>query len=284
MAAPPSATLPPCQKGLEAFEVSQRTKLGRKPGRGSHQIEKVYGILDEGLTCTVSYLTPDGELRALPQLFGRDGDWLYLHGSSSAGMFKGLRKEAKGDKKKQELKFHAVVTVALVDGLVLARSLMHHSINYRSVVLFADTAHVLHSDEEKCRGLRAITENTVKGRWNDARQPSKEELTATGVMKIRISECSAKFRTGPPGDDKKDMSLSYWAGVVPIQTVYGEPVPDKECQKKRIPVPDYLLKQNDMISDRNLLDWVRSLIEGPDILVSLLVLIFGVIIGLQISV
>ncbi len=161
--------------------------------------------------CHVGYQADHG-LVVVPTLYGRDGDFLYLHGSPAAGMFRKVDKTA-----------DVCVTVTLVDELVLARSLFNHSINYRSVVVFG-RAEPVEDEGEIFRGLQAITENTVPGRWDEARHPNPDELRQTLVVKLSLDEASAKVRTGPPGDDPEDLALEIWAGVIPVKTVFGEPV------------------------------------------------------------
>mmetsp|Transcript_4130 Transcript_4130/g.5077 ORF Transcript_4130/g.5077 Transcript_4130/m.5077 type:complete len:302 (-) Transcript_4130:220-1125(-) len=247
MAAPP-----PCCQGtkelLVDFDETKRTKITRGKKRGTHERQKILDILAAAKVCTVSYLHNGEELRVVPQLFGVHEGWLYLHGSVSSTMFKNHRqdKQAEGQSTDAEagavVKTKMAISATLIDGLVLARAHMHNSVNYRSVVIFADTVHVITDKEEKDKGLRIITEHVLKGRWDDpdARNPNKAERDSTAVVKIKLSECSAKIRTGGPNDDKDDMKNACWAGDVPLYRVYGCPNADKTTKGRRISVPRYL--------------------------------------------
>jgi nitroimidazol reductase NimA-like FMN-containing flavoprotein (pyridoxamine 5'-phosphate oxidase superfamily) len=197
----------------EDFAPTSRTKLKRLAKRGSFEREKVYEILDEGFVCHVGFVA-DGEPFIIPTAYGRVGDELYLHGAKSNRTLKALGAGAE-----------VCVTVTLVDGLVLARSAFHHSINYRSVVIFGK-ARVVESSEEKTAALHAFTEHVVPGRWREVRPPSAEELGATLVLSLPLSEASAKIRTGPPIDDEEDYQLPVWAGVLPLRIATGEPDAD----------------------------------------------------------
>jgi nitroimidazol reductase NimA-like FMN-containing flavoprotein (pyridoxamine 5'-phosphate oxidase superfamily) len=210
----------------EEFPTTARTALRRLPKRGSFERRTVYEILDEGFVCHVGFVA-DGQPFVIPTAYGRAGDELYLHGARASRMLKAL---AEGS--------DVCVTVTLVDGLVLARSAFHHSINYRSVVVFG-RARVVESDEEKTRALQAFTEHVMPGRWDEVRWPSPQELAATLVLALPLSEASAKIRTGPPIDDEEDYQLPVWAGVLPLRTAAGWPTPDL-----RLPVetrlPEYV--------------------------------------------
>ncbi len=197
----------------EEFPRTARTRLRRLPKRGSFDRRTVYEILDEGFVCHVGFVS-DGQPFVIPTAYGRAGDELYLHGARASRMLKALGEGA-----------DVCVTVTLVDGLVLARSAFHHSINYRSVVVFG-RARVVETDEEKTRALRAFTEHVMPGRWDEVRWPTPEELAATLVLALPLAEASAKVRTGPPVDDEEDYRLPVWAGVLPLRTSAGEPEPD----------------------------------------------------------
>ena len=197
----------------EDFLPTERTTLRRLPKRGSFERETVYGILDEGFVCHVGFVV-GGQPFVIPTAYGRRGDVLYIHGARASRTQKALAAGA-----------DVCVTVTLVDGLVLARSAFHHSINYRSVVVFG-RARVVESEEEKGAALEAFTEHIVPGRWADVRWPTRQELAATTVLAIRLSEASAKVRTGPPVDDEEDYALNVWAGVLPLGVEAGAPVPD----------------------------------------------------------
>src|SRR5215831_952385 len=191
---------------------TRRSRLRRLPKRGSHDAESIHAILDAGFVAHVGFQT-DGQPFVIPTLYGRDGDKLYLHGSSASRMLREL-----------ETGVPACVTVTLVDGLVLARSAFHHSMNYRSVVAFG-TAHSIGDPANKVHALRTISEHLIAGRWNHVRGPSEKELKATAVLEFSIDEASAKVRTGPPVDDEEDYRLPVWAGIVPLQLEVKTPLP-----------------------------------------------------------
>lgn len=189
-----------------------RTKLRRKPARGSHERSVVEAIFDEAL---VSHLgvVDDGLPVVIPTLHARVGSRVYLHGSAAS---RALR-ESKGAE--------VCLTATLVDGLVLARAVMHHSANYRSAMLFGE-GRWIDDEGEKLAALEALVEKLVPGRWGDARVPTEKELRATAVLSIPLEEASAKLRSGPPQDDDADMELPVWAGVVGLRTVAAAPEPD----------------------------------------------------------
>ena len=184
------------------------------PARGSHDTELIHRILDAGFLAHVGFVQ-DGQPFVIPTLYGRAGDVLYLHGSAASRM---IRELASG--------VPACVTVTLVDGLVLARSAFHHSMNYRSVVAFG-TARLVSAAEEKTKALRTISEHLIKGRWGEVRGPNETELKATAVLEFAIEEASAKVRTGPPMDDAEDLGLDVWAGVLPLALTPAEAVADR---------------------------------------------------------
>jgi nitroimidazol reductase NimA-like FMN-containing flavoprotein (pyridoxamine 5'-phosphate oxidase superfamily) len=190
-----------------------RTKLRRLPKRGSHDREAIDAILDEALVCHLGFVH-EGRPAVVPTLHARVGDEVFVHGSSASRMLRAL---ATG--------IDACLTVTLIDGLVLARSAFHHSVNYRSVVLYG-TARPVTEPAEKERALEAFTEKLVPGRWQGVRWPSRKELKATSALALPIAEGSAKVRTGPPIDDEEDYALDAWAGVVPILTRMHDPIPD----------------------------------------------------------
>jgi nitroimidazol reductase NimA-like FMN-containing flavoprotein (pyridoxamine 5'-phosphate oxidase superfamily) len=207
------------------FPQTERTKLKRLPKRGHFDRETVYAILDEGFICHVGFAV-DGQPFVIPTGYARDGDKLYLHGSQASRM---LRNLANG--------IDACVTVTIVDGLVLARSAFHHSMNYRSVLVFG-RATLVDEREEKLAALLALSEHIVRGRWNDVREPTEEELIQTTVLCLPLEEASAKIRTGPPLDDEEDYALPIWAGVVPLKLLAGEPIKDPRLPEG-ISVPEY---------------------------------------------
>ncbi|HEV2765959.1 MAG TPA: pyridoxamine 5'-phosphate oxidase family protein [Pyrinomonadaceae bacterium] len=197
----------------ESFNPTGRSTVRRLAKRASYERETVYAILDEGFICHVGFAV-EGQPFVIPTGYARRGDVLYLHGARASRM---LRELARGAE--------VCVTVTLVDGLVLARSAFHHSINYRSVVVFG-RAELVEDLEEKSEALRALTEHIVPGRWPDVRWPSEAELKATSVLRLPLGEASAKVRTGPPVDDEEDYALDVWAGVVPLRVEAGAPEPD----------------------------------------------------------
>jgi nitroimidazol reductase NimA-like FMN-containing flavoprotein (pyridoxamine 5'-phosphate oxidase superfamily) len=209
---------------VEEFTPTGRTQLKRLPTRGSYEREVVYRILDEGLVCHVGFVA-EGEPFVIPTGYARAGDSLYVHGSAASRM---LRTLAGG--------VRVCVAVTLLDGLVLARSAFHHSMNYRSVVVFG-TASVIEDAAEKVEALRAITEHIVPGRWAEVRAPYEGELRKTLVLKLPLAEASAKVRTGPPVDDEPDYRLPVWAGEIPLRLTAAVPVPDPRLAPGCAPSP-----------------------------------------------
>ena len=209
------------------FTTTERTKLKRLPKRGHFDRETVYGILDEGFICHVGF-APEGRPVVIPTGYARVDDKLYVHGSQASRM---LRTLAEG--------VDACVTVTLIDGLVLARSAFHHSMNYRSVVIFG-RATLVEEREEKMAALLALSEHIVRGRWAEVREPTEQEMRQTTVLEMALVEASAKIRTGPPLDDEEDYALPVWAGVLPLKLVTGEPVADPRLPEG-IAVPEYVL-------------------------------------------
>ena len=196
------------------MKLTERTELRRLPKRGSHELETIHKILDEAFLAHVGF-NVNGQPFVIPTLFGRAGEKLYLHGSAASRMLREL-----------EAGVAACVTVTLVDGLVLARSAFHHSMNYRSVMAFG-TARKIEDASEKNAALRVISEHLLKGRWDAVRAPYENELKQTGVLEFVIEEASAKVRTGPPLDDEEDYALPIWAGVLPLRLMAGAPVRDE---------------------------------------------------------
>lgn len=193
---------------------SERVRLRRKRERGSHERAAIDAILDEALIAHVGIADEHGQPFVIPTLHARIGDAVYLHGSTASRTLRALRDGAP-----------ACLTVSLLDGLVLARAAMHHSANYRSVMLLGQ-ARVVESEQEKLLALEAIVEHIVPGRSAEARPPSENELKATTVLALGIDETSAKIRSGPPQDDEEDHALPIWAGVIPLVTEAREPQPD----------------------------------------------------------
>jgi nitroimidazol reductase NimA-like FMN-containing flavoprotein (pyridoxamine 5'-phosphate oxidase superfamily) len=209
-----------------SFPVTDRTRVRRHPERGDYRRETVYAILDEALYCHVGFVR-DGQPCVLPTIHVRVGDALYLHGANASAMLGALADGAP-----------ACVTVTLLDGLVLARSVYHHSMNYRSAVVYGTLAEVT-DPEEKRGALQALVEHVVPGRSADARPPSEQELQATRVLRLPIREASAKVRSGPPKDAEADMALPVWAGIVPLALQALPPVPDPS-RTHELPLPSYL--------------------------------------------
>jgi len=207
------------------FIQSERTKLKRLPKRGYFDRETVYGILDEGFICHVGF-APEGQPFVIPTGYARVDDTLYIHGSQASRMLRTLSGGV-----------DACVTVTIIDGLVLARSAFHHSMNYRSVVIFG-RATLVADREEKYAALLALSEHIIRGRWADVREPTEEELIQTTVLSLPLLEGSAKIRTGPPLDDEEDYAMNVWAGVVPLKLVAGEPIKDPRLPEG-IEVPEY---------------------------------------------
>jgi nitroimidazol reductase NimA-like FMN-containing flavoprotein (pyridoxamine 5'-phosphate oxidase superfamily) len=191
-----------------------RTTLRRLPDRGHHDRATIDAILDEALVCHLGLVDPEGRPFVIPTIHARDGDHLYVHGSPAS---RALRTGARG--------FEVCVTATLVDGLVLARSAFHHSMNYRSVVVYG-TATKVEDPAEKVTALSAIVEHVLAGRGDGCRAPNEKELKGTLVLRLPLDEASAKVRTGGPIDDDEDLGLPVWAGVVPLRVVAGEPVAD----------------------------------------------------------
>ena len=211
---------------MSQFTPTDRTQVKRLPKRGHYERETVYSILDTAFVCHVGF-SVDGQPFVIPTNFGRSGDTLYLHGSAASRMLKTLSGGVP-----------VCVTVTHVDGLVLARSAFHHSVNYRSVMILGK-AQLVEDPAEKMAALRIFTEHVMKGRWNDVRIPTEQELKATTVLSLPLEEVSAKVRTGGPIDDEADYALQVWAGVLPLETVPKAPVPDAQ-RKNDPPIPEYL--------------------------------------------
>ena len=210
----------------ESSAPTPRTRITREPERAVYDRAAAYQILDEGFICHVGFVL-DNQPFVIPTGYGRSGDNLYIHGSAASRMLRNL-----------DQGIAVCVTVTLLDGLVLARSIFNHSMNYRSVVVLG-TAVAVENPREKLESLRALSEHILPGRWDDARQPNERELKATLVMRLPITEFSAKVRTGPPIDNEEDYSFPTWAGVLPLQTVTGSPINDPKLDPKT-PIPSYV--------------------------------------------
>ncbi len=191
------------------LSATERTRLRRHSERGSEDRQDLYAVLDAGRICHLGVII-DGSPRVVPTGYGRDGDTLYLHGSTGATSLQGTE---------------VCVTVTHLDALVLARSTFHHSMNYRSAMIFG-RPRLVTDPAEKLSGLRALVENLAPGRWDLARRPDRKELAATALLALPLTEASVKVRQGPPADDEADHALDVWAGELPIQEITGAPVPD----------------------------------------------------------
>ena len=210
----------------ESEMPTARTRVVREPHRGVYDREAAYRILDEGFLCHIGFAV-DGQPFVIPTSYGRNGDSLYIHGSAASRM---LRRMKDG--------VAVCITVTLLDGLVLARSVFNHSMNYRSVVILGKGT-LVEDAGEKLAALRVLSEHILPGRWDDSRQPNERELKATSVLRVPIEEFSAKVRTGPPIDDEEDYSFPTWAGVVPLEIKVGAPIPDTQLDPAR-QFPEYV--------------------------------------------
>ena len=208
------------------FSTTEKNRIMRLPKRGHYDQETIYRILDEALICHVGFAA-EGQPYVIPTNFARVDDTIILHGAKASRLLKHI-----------EAGNPVCVEATIVDGLVLARSVFHHSVNYRSVVLFG-TGRLLEADGEKLAALEAVTEHLVPGRWREARQPNRKELNATSVISIKIDAASAKVRLGPPVDEEEDYTLPVWAGVLPLQELPAAPIRD-ELQTEEIILPEYI--------------------------------------------
>ena len=197
-----------------------RTRVVREAHRGVYDRETVYRILDEGFLCHVGFAV-DGQPFVIPTSYGRKDANLYMHGSAASRMLRQMKDGVS-----------VCITVTLLDGLVLARSVFNHSMNYRSVVILGQ-ATLVDKPEEKLNALRVLSEHILPGRWDDSRQPNERELKQTSVLRVPIEEFSAKVRTGPPIDDEEDLSFPTWAGVIPLEINAGAPIDDENVAPLR---------------------------------------------------
>jgi uncharacterized protein len=209
-----------------AMATRPRTKVTRMPSRASYERATVAAILDEAIVSHVATVAAPGHPVVIPTLHARDGDRLYIHGSSASPT---LRRAGAAE---------ICLSATLIDGLVLARSAVHHSVNYRSVVVFGRPEPV-ESAEEKAAALEAFTEKLIPGRWADVRPPTAQELKATGVLRLPLGEASAKVREGGPLDDEEDYALPVWAGTLPLRLTRGVPRPDTRLLPG-VKLPTYL--------------------------------------------
>lgn len=211
---------------MDDFPPTSRTRVKRLHQRALYDRDSIYRILDAGFVCHVGY-TFDDHPYVTTTSYWRDGDLVYWHGSSASRMLREVKKDVP-----------VCLNVSLIDGLVLARSGFHHSLNYRTVMLFG-RATALVDHDEKVEALRRFTERAIPGRWDELRAPTRQEIKATTVLSMPIEEAVAKERTGPPADDEEDYALDVWAGEVPLRLMAGAPIDDPRL-KPGITAPDYL--------------------------------------------
>jgi nitroimidazol reductase NimA-like FMN-containing flavoprotein (pyridoxamine 5'-phosphate oxidase superfamily) len=213
---------------MTEFSKTGKNKIQRLPKRGRYDRETIYQILDEALICHVGFVE-NKQPYVIPINFARVGDTIFLHGAKASRLLKHI-----------EAGHPVCVEATLVDGLVLARSVFHHSVNYRSVVLFGKGRKV-DDEQEKLAALEAVTEHLIPGRWSEARLPNRKEMNATSVVSIKIDQASAKVRSGPPGDEEADYELPIWAGVLPLEEMSLTPVKD-ERMIRDVAVPGYVAR------------------------------------------
>ena len=209
----------------QTYTPTSRTRLVREADRAVYDRDAAYKILDEGFLCHVGFVV-DGQPFVIPTSYGRKDDCLFIHGSAASRMLRQLKDSVL-----------VCVTVTLLDGLVLARSIFNHSMNYRSVVVLGK-ATLVDQPEEKLEALRLLSEHIIPGRWADVRQPNERELKATSVLRVPIEEFSAKVRQGPVIDDEEDYLFPTWAGIVPLEMRTGEPISDNRLREGQN-VPEY---------------------------------------------
>src|SRR5271155_5155727 len=209
---------------LSNHSPTARTRVVREPQRAVYDREAVNQILDEAFLCHVGFVA-DAQPIVIPTSYGRNGDTLYIHGSAASRMLRNLDQGVP-----------VCITVTLLDGLVLARSVFNHSMNYRSAVILG-TATIVNDPAEKLAALRSLSEHIIDGGGDDARQPNEKELKATSVLRLPITEFSAKVRVGPPVDDEEDYSFPTWAGVIPLEMTVGSAIRDERCDRE---FPAYL--------------------------------------------
>ncbi len=212
---------------MSEFRKTEVNRVRRVPDRGHYDKKTVYGIVDEALICHVGFVQ-DGRPFVIPTLHARRDDEILLHGASTSRLMQHV-----------QAGHEVCLTMTHLDGIVLARSVFHHSLNYRSAILFGK-GYLVDGDEETMTALEQFTERLMPGRWADARQPNRKELKATAVVALPIEMASAKVRSGPPGDDEEDYTLPVWAGVLPIVQTVG-PLQADGCLAAAINVPDYLV-------------------------------------------
>lgn len=211
---------------------SDKTKVKRAPKRGFYDRETIYKILDKDFICQIAFVH-NGYPVIIPTIYGREKDHIYIHGATVSRMLVELEKG-----------FQISVNVTQTNGIVLARSAFHHSLNYQSVTIFG-MAELVTNDEERYNALKIISDQIIPDRWEEARLPNEKEMKATKILKIPITEASAKIRTGPPVDDKPDYDLPIWAGVIPIKNIFEAPISDP-LLKEGLPIPTSV---NNLIKD-----------------------------------
>lgn len=209
------------------IKVTERAKVRRIPERGNYSFDTITEILDDTFLCHIGFVV-EGQPFVIPTCYGRENDKIYFHGAKASRMLKHMKTGSE-----------ICIEVSLLDGVVLARSAFHHSINYRSVIMFGKAVEIIEPDE-KIRALKIITNHIVEGRWEDVRSPNEKELNATSVFSFDIEDASAKIREGGPKDEPEDMDLNVWAGILPLKIVSGALIKDPEM-KEDIPLPHYLL-------------------------------------------
>lgn len=209
---------------MSQFKKTEHNTVKRTSNRGAYDRKTIYNILDAGYVCHVGFSMQNRPF-VIPMAYGRKGDMLYLHGSVKSR----LQQELSGG-------VDCCISVTHLDGLVLARSAFDHSMNYRSVVLFGN-AKPVDDNEQKRMALKAVSDHLMPGRWEEVREPTEKELRATAIAAVQIKEASAKIRTGPPQDNRKDLDLPVWAGVIPFEMAAGKPVADPQLKEGIKPGP-----------------------------------------------
>ncbi len=210
------------------MKVTKKTKVKRSPKRGFYDKETIYKILDNHFVCQIAFVY-EGYPVVIPTIYGRDDDKLYIHGATVSRMLLELEKGVPMS-----------INITQTDGIVLARSAFHHSLNYQSVTIFGQ-ASIVTDENERYKALKLISDQIIPYRWEEVRSPSKKELKATKILKIPIMEASAKIRKGPPSDEKEDYNLPIWAGEIPITSIMQNPISDSKL-KEGIPIPESVKK------------------------------------------
>ena len=210
----------------DAFPKTARNKVKRMPERGHYDAATIYPIVDAALICHVGFVLEDQPF-VIPTLHARQDDTILLHGAKGSRLLRHIQSGGT-----------VCITITHVDGIVLARSVFHHSINYRSAVLFGKGS-VIEDEQAKLQALEAFTERLIPGRWQDARTPNAVEVKQTTVIAVQIESASAKLRTGPPGDEAEDYDLPVWAGVLPLRQIAGAPLADPQL-RPGVELPDYI--------------------------------------------